>query len=295
MHVIEDQLKREGVSTTFPILLAEATFAGNCLTHVGGVTPYQVVYGRQPSMLPPIAITTGEDIDEPGAGNDRVEARVREVALQAMIESTSQARISRALNTKTQLPGERMFAKGDIVEYHQPSATKDSSGWLGPANVKEVQGSQGQVVIDHNGNELRCRFQDVRHFLGLGWLVEECLFINGPQAMKIVKEFIEKLEPKSAPMLFGHTNKTGKMLTKASQTYKEIHEALNYVIMNVFRINDVMSVRIGRGVQTLGNIPDEDNHVTMYWFGKDDTHNQFIDYINKISNTVFNLKRMHKN
>jgi hypothetical protein len=118
MHVIEDQLKREGVSTTFPILLAEATFAGNCLTHVGGVTPYQVVYGRQPSMLQPIGITTGEDIDEPGAGNDRVEARVREVALQAMIESTSQARISRALNTKTQLPGERMFAKGDIVEYH---------------------------------------------------------------------------------------------------------------------------------------------------------------------------------
>ena len=84
MHIIEDQLKREGLSTTFPILLAEATCAGNCLTFVGGVTPYQVVYGRQPFILPPIAIMTGEDIDEPSAGNDRVEARIREVAMQAM-------------------------------------------------------------------------------------------------------------------------------------------------------------------------------------------------------------------
>jgi hypothetical protein len=116
MRIIEEQLKREGVNTTFPILLAEATVAGNCLTHVGGATPYQVVYGRQPSILPPIAIQTGEDLDEPSAGNDRVEARIREVALQAMIEATSQARISRAMNTKTQIPGERLYTKGDIVE-----------------------------------------------------------------------------------------------------------------------------------------------------------------------------------
>jgi hypothetical protein len=56
MHAMEGQLKREHITISFAVLLAEATFAGNCLTHVGGVTPYQVVYGRQPSMLPPIAI-----------------------------------------------------------------------------------------------------------------------------------------------------------------------------------------------------------------------------------------------
>ena len=50
MHSIEGQLKREHVTVSFAVLLAEATFAGNCLTYVGGVTPYQVVYGRQPSM-----------------------------------------------------------------------------------------------------------------------------------------------------------------------------------------------------------------------------------------------------
>ena len=50
MHVIKAQLKREGVSVSLATLLSEAVFAGNCLTFVGGVTPYQAVYGRQPAI-----------------------------------------------------------------------------------------------------------------------------------------------------------------------------------------------------------------------------------------------------
>ena len=75
---------------TFPILLAEAVFAGNCLTFVGGVTPYQVVYGCQPAIKPPLAMET-DDVDAEGPPNDCTEARVREVALQAMVEATAQA------------------------------------------------------------------------------------------------------------------------------------------------------------------------------------------------------------
>jgi hypothetical protein len=57
LHAMEDQLIREGVKVPMKTLLAEAICAGNCLTYVGGVTPYQVVYGRQPSFLPPLMIT----------------------------------------------------------------------------------------------------------------------------------------------------------------------------------------------------------------------------------------------
>jgi hypothetical protein len=39
MHVIENQLKQEGVAVTFATLLSEAVFAGNCLTFVGGFHP----------------------------------------------------------------------------------------------------------------------------------------------------------------------------------------------------------------------------------------------------------------
>ena len=78
MHSMEGQLKREHITVSFAVLLAEATFAGNCLTHVGGVTPYQVVYGRQPSMLPPIAIEDS-DMQEDGQSSsfDGPEARIR--------------------------------------------------------------------------------------------------------------------------------------------------------------------------------------------------------------------------
>ena len=79
MHVIEDQMKHEGLSVTMNVLLAEAVFAGNCLTYVGGVTPYQVVYGRQPAILPPMSIDE-QDLEQEGIANDRVEARTREIA-----------------------------------------------------------------------------------------------------------------------------------------------------------------------------------------------------------------------
>ena len=90
------------------------------------MTPYQVVYGRQPSMLPPIAIDDG-DIQEDGTSSvGNTEARIREIALQAMIEATSQARITRALRTSTRHPAARTFQKGEIVEYHQQVLRKIS-------------------------------------------------------------------------------------------------------------------------------------------------------------------------
>jgi hypothetical protein len=148
LHVIEGQLKKVRISVTFPVLLAEAVFCGNCSTHVGVVTPYHAVYGRQPSIMPPLAIDT-ENLDEEGAPNDRVEAHVREVALQTMVEATAQARINRALRTQTALPGQASFELGDHVEYHRPSASKDTPGWRGPGVITELLFDQGQVVINH--------------------------------------------------------------------------------------------------------------------------------------------------
>jgi len=170
MHSMDDQLTREGIKISFAVLLAEATFAGNCLTHVEGVTPYHVVYGRQPSMLPPISVDE-HDSEIVGA----TEARVREIALQSMIEATSQARVGHALKASTKLPGETIYRPGDIVEYHRESSQKDVSGWLGPADVLEVFADQGQLLIKHKGEEIRCRFQDARHFIGLEVLLQSML------------------------------------------------------------------------------------------------------------------------
>ena len=65
MHTTEEQMEREGIVVVFDSLLAHSIFGGNGLAHVGGVTPYNVVFGRQPSMLPPLEIE-----DEGGAGGN---------------------------------------------------------------------------------------------------------------------------------------------------------------------------------------------------------------------------------
>ena len=68
MQCIEAQLTREGVESSIDAVLSEAVFAGNALIHVGGVTPYQCVYGRLPAMLPPKnAENSGFDCDVDGS------------------------------------------------------------------------------------------------------------------------------------------------------------------------------------------------------------------------------------
>ena len=128
---------------------------------------------RQPSMLPPISV---EESDSDIVGV--TEARVREVALQSMIEATSQARIGRALKASTKHPGEMLYKPGDIVEYHRESSQKDVSGWLGPADVLDVLADQGQLVLKHRGETIRCRFQDARQFIGLEVILPELVSWN---------------------------------------------------------------------------------------------------------------------
>ena len=129
MHGAETQLQREGIKCTFKQLLAEAVFAGNALVNVGNTTPYNTRYGRQPALLPDV----GALADDAADGGGRLTHRVREVAVQRMVEATAVARMRRAGRTKTTTPGqERDFKPGELVDvYRQPSA-KDDSGWHGP-------------------------------------------------------------------------------------------------------------------------------------------------------------------
>ncbi|CAE7335666.1 RNR1 [Symbiodinium sp. CCMP2592] len=89
LHVMHEQLERESVQCSFPTVLAEAVFAGNALTHVGGSTPYQAVYGRQPAMLPPLDAPDLPSIEEISSQGDHQRERVRRAALEAMMQATS--------------------------------------------------------------------------------------------------------------------------------------------------------------------------------------------------------------
>ena len=116
MHVLAEQLKAEDREEPLGSILGEAFFALNALSHYGGVTPYQCVFGRQPACLPPI-----EDGYPPGSGDSvdgRREQRIRELALQSMIQSSAQAQTYRARSSKKS--GHPEYKIGDVVDYHRP-------------------------------------------------------------------------------------------------------------------------------------------------------------------------------
>ena len=126
LHKIDSQLEIEGLQVPFALRLAEATFAGNSLTIVGKHTPYQAVLGMQPALLPQLALTDAprDDANVPDIIRNRF--RVREIALQSLIEGTAQTRVKRALETRTMRPAEALeIVVGQEVEYYRPPTCKD--------------------------------------------------------------------------------------------------------------------------------------------------------------------------
>eukprot|EP00974_Lingulodinium_polyedra_P018368 1775723-Lingulodinium_polyedra.AAC.1 len=68
------------------------------------------LYGRAPNMLPSLSCSEATADDSTGTfvGRTRHVHRVRELALQYMIEGIARARIKRALDTRTQALGEAL-------------------------------------------------------------------------------------------------------------------------------------------------------------------------------------------
>eukprot|EP00974_Lingulodinium_polyedra_P104944 10159840-Lingulodinium_polyedra.AAC.1 len=64
--------------------------------------------GRTPNMLPSLSLSAAAVDDSTGTlvGPTRHVHRVRELALQSMIEGVARSRIKRALDTRRQAPGE---------------------------------------------------------------------------------------------------------------------------------------------------------------------------------------------
>ena len=113
LHKTEDQCRREGITISFKSPLAECNLVGNTLTFVGGVFPYQYLYGRTPGLLPDIAVTADES-------NGTQHQRVRTISINSMMETTTIARLGRTLRTSTQPganePGGVVYNPGDDVD-----------------------------------------------------------------------------------------------------------------------------------------------------------------------------------
>ena len=122
---------------------------------VGETTPYNALYGRQPRLLPNLPSYPLDDAvdtaghDTPSPGLIRHVHRLREIAVQQMVEATAAARVDRALGTLTRVPIQAYnYEPGDQVEFWEKPAQENTSGWHGPATVIDVTNAvRGNIVV----------------------------------------------------------------------------------------------------------------------------------------------------
>ena len=145
----------------------ECVFTKNLLTSIGGVSPYQAVYGRMPPIMAefePSSDLAMDDSDGGTPGISRHHHRLREVAVQTIVDLTAKQRVERAARAKARKASESMqLESGDLVDFHRPPTTKDDSGWRGPATVVNIDGNS--VCIRWQERYIQCRSQDVRRAL----------------------------------------------------------------------------------------------------------------------------------
>jgi hypothetical protein len=153
LHAMEEQLERDGITNVpLDVLVGEAVFAGNALVSVNDTTPYHAVYGRVPRVLPNCLPPDTPDLDDEATrgmpGYDRHSHRVREVALQKMIQGTAEARVLRAAHAHTRPAAhDHEWVVGEQIDFYREH-TKDAPGWNGPATICDLtQVTHGTIRV----------------------------------------------------------------------------------------------------------------------------------------------------
>ena len=161
VHLLESHTLNEGLRASFSAILSEAVLAKNILFNVGGVSPYEAVYGRIPPL---VTVTSHESSD---LIDDRDADRLRHIALQSIMQATAEAKARRASAAKTRMAGEALqLEPGDAVEFWRKASTKDVEAWHGPATVVDTTSVRdGLVSVRWQGRILSCRLQDIRRAL----------------------------------------------------------------------------------------------------------------------------------
>ena len=150
--VIDDmvyKIKADQPELKLEIAVAWAVNAKNCLHMVGGFSPYQLVYGRNP-RLPGIM-----DDDLPaleGTSSEEVIARHLNASLsarKAFVSAQASEKIRRALKGNIR-QSRKPFTDGDKVYFKRP----DKKEWSGPATVIGKDGKT--VILKYGAHIVRC-------------------------------------------------------------------------------------------------------------------------------------------
>lgn len=267
VHKISSQLSEEGISLPLSRVLAEATYAGNALTSIRGVSPYTAVLGRVPPLLPDALSVTDDTEAHVTAQHTH---RLREIAIQCIAEASAQDRLKRASHTLTKPAGEEFeYRLGEQVEYYRPPMSKDVSGWRGPATICDLSRLEhGRVGIrTRSDNVLTCRLQDVRRCLAYMVDMESPLSSTAGQAQQVLQEFVDNMKagPENTMLLGNIPSNTGWRMSKVTERHQMVYQAAVVVAELIFQLQNLAAVRIGKGVRTLSKKSEYAASMTVFW------------------------------
>ena len=215
-------------------------------------------------MLPDLTM-----MPDRAGGHARDLQRVRELALQKIIEATAVARIRRAGRTKTTPAGEALdYQPGELVDFWRPPRSKDTHAWHGPASVLRSEPSRGQVIVRWRGEEVRVKYGDARKFMDFTGLIygvlDDSRMPHG-QAWEVLERHIATL-PRQKCVVFGFTKSKGEwVVTADSRKHRRVTLALEFIVRNLLGLIDVFSAILGNGLSRIPERQDVDYSMLICW------------------------------
>ena len=283
IHKIVDQLTEDGILMPFPYVLSEATFCTNAMLSINGCTPYNAVYGRCPPMLPDLSRLddwTADDRHADSDGTIRHTHRMREIAIQSIVQETARVRITRALSTPTQASGAREdYQAGDKVDYHHKCG-KDKTGWIGPATVVDATHiDRGTITVKHLTRPIEVRLGDLRRHAEFLVFLAASYAAYGSQSREwqYIRHAIEQLHtgqtlvlgsvPTKAKAAGAHLGK-GCIWTTTSTTtqYQTLFKTIAYFAYSGLWCEDVIAAKCAVGVATLPAMPEYSGSLALWWY-----------------------------
>ena len=256
MHRLYDSCVAASLAIPIRHRLCEVFFYKNALLQYGGFSPYNSVIGRQPTLLPNIEDTNLELADDRRTGTlmgiSRGAAKLRELAINAIISATAYARTLRAEKTRTRGASQLQELKvGDLVDYWRNSLQKEESGWIGPATVTDIAAvrSESKVWVRYMDRAVLCRTIDVRPHLAL--LAFMCVLFTNNDPFDVVMDYLENMKPNTNLTLIAHRIFNRWELSKKAKHLRNLFEAVLFVGLAKFGITNCVGARLVRGRQHL--------------------------------------------
>ena len=183
-----------------------------------------------------------------------------------MVQATARAKAQRAENSKTRLSGELLELKpGDLVDFHRPPATKDHSGWMGPAVVADVTPiPQGIIAVRWQGRTLDCRIQDIRRAL----VYPVFLAVHSSDSPVMILRMAVESSFGSCTRVGWFKQQGNWQACEANKTSAKVLLAGLYVAGVCLNLQGAVGFRFGRNIRTISAVQCDDSFI-MWWTAGD--------------------------